>query len=126
MPLTVTAARDERKLYLLVEPAGKYWRFDHRFAGTRETLAIGAYPPPGWLRTNPNGRLTTRKGHLRRHEHRQQCGGERTYARRSPSPKQQGVPHRPANGDTPAREAGPSGKVHKAQPGIRPLVAGRR
>jgi hypothetical protein len=35
---------DEKGLYLLVSPAGKYWRFDYRFAGKRKTLAIGVYP----------------------------------------------------------------------------------
>jgi integrase len=31
-------------LYLLVKPAGKYWRFDYRYAGKRKTLALGIYP----------------------------------------------------------------------------------
>ena len=31
-------------MYLLVKPAGKYWRFDYRFAGKRKTLALGVYP----------------------------------------------------------------------------------
>ncbi|MEZ5630823.1 MAG: integrase arm-type DNA-binding domain-containing protein [Burkholderiaceae bacterium] len=31
-------------LYLLVKPAGKYWRMDYRFAGMRKTLALGVYP----------------------------------------------------------------------------------
>ena len=31
-------------LYLLVKPAGKYWRLDYRFAGKRKTLALGVYP----------------------------------------------------------------------------------
>ena len=31
-------------LYLLVKPAGKYWRFDYRFAGKRKTMALGKYP----------------------------------------------------------------------------------
>jgi integrase len=56
MPLTNTAIRnarlkqkpyklfDERGLYLLVNAAGKYFRFDYRFAGKRKTLAIGVYP----------------------------------------------------------------------------------
>lgn len=56
MPLTDTAVRnakgrekpyklaDERGLYLLVNAAGKYWRFDYRFAGKRKTLALGVYP----------------------------------------------------------------------------------
>jgi integrase len=56
MPLTDTATRnakprerayklaDERGLYLLVNGAGKYWRFDYRFGGKRKTLAVGVYP----------------------------------------------------------------------------------
>ena len=56
MALTDTAVRnakptdkpykkaDERGLYLLVKPAGRYWRFDYRFAGKRKTLALGVYP----------------------------------------------------------------------------------
>lgn len=35
---------DEKGLYLLVKKAGKYFRFDYRFAGKRKTLAIGVYP----------------------------------------------------------------------------------
>lgn len=35
---------DERGLYLLVNAAGKYWRLDYRFAGKRNTLALGVYP----------------------------------------------------------------------------------
>src|SRR5689334_17679556 len=35
---------DEKGLYLLVKPTGKYWRFDYRFAGKRKTLAVGVYP----------------------------------------------------------------------------------
>ena len=32
-------------LYLLVTPKGqKWWRFDHRFEGTRKTLSMGVYP----------------------------------------------------------------------------------
>jgi integrase len=31
-------------MYLLVKPAGKYWRMDYRFAGKRKTLALGTYP----------------------------------------------------------------------------------
>jgi len=31
-------------LYLLVKPAGKYWRMDYRFGGKRKTLSIGVYP----------------------------------------------------------------------------------
>jgi len=56
MPLTDTAIRnakprekqyklsDEKGLYLLVMPAGKYFRLDYRFAGKRKTLALGVYP----------------------------------------------------------------------------------
>lgn len=28
-------------MYLLVTPAGKYWRLDYRFLGKRKTLALG-------------------------------------------------------------------------------------
>ncbi len=35
---------DERGLYLLVNKAGKYFRFDYRYAGKRKTLALGVYP----------------------------------------------------------------------------------
>ncbi len=35
---------DERGLYLLINKAGKYWRFDYRRDGKRRTLAIGVYP----------------------------------------------------------------------------------
>ncbi|WP_423459396.1 tyrosine-type recombinase/integrase [Ottowia sp. VDI28] len=31
-------------LYLLVKPAGKYWRMDYRHGGKRKTLALGVYP----------------------------------------------------------------------------------
>jgi len=31
-------------MYLLVNSAGKYWRFDYRFLGKRKTLALGVYP----------------------------------------------------------------------------------
>ncbi len=31
-------------MYLLVKPAGKYWRMDYRLHGSRKTLAIGVYP----------------------------------------------------------------------------------
>lgn len=31
-------------MYLLVTPAGKYWRLDYRFLGKRKTLALGVYP----------------------------------------------------------------------------------
>lgn len=34
-------------LYLLVNKAGKYWRYDYRFAGKRKTLSIGVYPDIG-------------------------------------------------------------------------------
>jgi hypothetical protein len=56
MPLSDTAIRnakpkdkpykltDERGLYLLINPAGKYWRLDYRFEGKRKTLALGVYP----------------------------------------------------------------------------------
>lgn len=56
MPLTETAITtaepknkpyklaDERGLYLLVKQAGKYWRFDYRFAGKRKTISFGVYP----------------------------------------------------------------------------------
>ena len=55
MPLSDTAIRnakpkekqyklsDEKGLYLLIKKAGKYFRFDYRFAGKRKTLAIGVY-----------------------------------------------------------------------------------
>ncbi len=35
---------DAGNLYLLVKPAGKYWRMDYAFAGKRKTLALGVYP----------------------------------------------------------------------------------
>ena len=35
---------DEKGLYLLVNKAGKYFRFDYRYAGKRKTLALGVYP----------------------------------------------------------------------------------
>ena len=35
---------DSEGLYLLVKPAGKYWRWDYSFAGKRKTLALGVYP----------------------------------------------------------------------------------
>jgi integrase len=56
MPLTDTAVRNAKPgskpykltdgggLYLLINTAGKYWRFDYRFAGKRKTLAVGVYP----------------------------------------------------------------------------------
>ena len=31
-------------LYLLVKPAGKYWRLNYRFADKQQTLALGVYP----------------------------------------------------------------------------------
>ncbi|RSZ41148.1 MULTISPECIES: integrase arm-type DNA-binding domain-containing protein [unclassified Variovorax] len=31
-------------MYLLVKPAGKYWRMDYSFSGKRKTLALGTYP----------------------------------------------------------------------------------
>jgi integrase len=56
MALTDTAVRntkpgdkprklaDGKGLYLLINQAGKYWRFDYRFDQKRRTLAIGVYP----------------------------------------------------------------------------------
>ncbi len=56
MPLTNTAIRsakprekayklfDGRGLFLLIKPAGKYWRCKYRFAGKEKTLALGVYP----------------------------------------------------------------------------------
>lgn len=56
MPLTDTACRNAKStdkpykladgagLYLLVKPAGKYWRWDYRHGGKRKTLALGVYP----------------------------------------------------------------------------------
>jgi hypothetical protein len=56
MSLTDTAVRnakpmdkpfkiaDSRGLYVLVSKAGKYFRWDYRFAGKRKTLAPGVYP----------------------------------------------------------------------------------
>ncbi|MBF0461265.1 MAG: tyrosine-type recombinase/integrase [Magnetococcales bacterium] len=56
MPLTDTAIRAEKPrdkpfkmtdgggMYLLVNKAGKYFRLDYTFQGTRKTLAIGVYP----------------------------------------------------------------------------------
>lgn len=35
---------DGASMYLLVKAAGKYWRFNYRFAGKRKTLALGTYP----------------------------------------------------------------------------------
>jgi integrase len=31
-------------MYLLVKPAGKYWRMDYSYAAKRKTLALGVYP----------------------------------------------------------------------------------
>ncbi|MCT9809779.1 integrase arm-type DNA-binding domain-containing protein [Acidovorax sp. Be4] len=31
-------------MYLLINPSGKYWRMDYRFADKRKTLALGVYP----------------------------------------------------------------------------------
>jgi len=56
MPLTDTAIRnaklrekqyklyDEKGLYLLINNAGKYFRYNYRFDGKRKTLALGVYP----------------------------------------------------------------------------------
>lgn len=72
MPLTDTAIRnassqekqyklsDERGLYLLVNKAGKYFRFDYRFAKKRKTLALGVYPE-----------VTLKEARKRRNEARQ-------------------------------------------------------
>lgn len=35
---------DGKGLYLLVKQAGKYWRWDYRYAGKRQTAALGVYP----------------------------------------------------------------------------------
>lgn len=35
---------DSGGLYLLIKPAGKYWRMDYRFSDKRKTLALGVYP----------------------------------------------------------------------------------
>lgn len=35
---------DEKGLHLLVNQAGKYWRFNYRFDGKQKTLALGVYP----------------------------------------------------------------------------------
>lgn len=56
MALTDTAVRnakptskpykltDGEGLYILINNAGKYWRFDYRYLGKRKTLAMGVYP----------------------------------------------------------------------------------
>ncbi|MEV4783409.1 tyrosine-type recombinase/integrase [Burkholderia sp. LMU1-1-1.1] len=36
--------QDGDGMYLLVKSAGKYWRFDYRFNGSRKTAAFGTYP----------------------------------------------------------------------------------
>lgn len=41
---------DEKGLYLLINPAGKYWRMNYRFAGKQKTLALGLYPDVGLAR----------------------------------------------------------------------------
>jgi hypothetical protein len=35
---------DAKGLYLLVNQVGKYWRFDYRLDGRRNTLALGVFP----------------------------------------------------------------------------------
>ena len=36
---------DSGNLYLLIKPTGgKYWRYDYRHLGNRNTLPIGVYP----------------------------------------------------------------------------------
>lgn len=35
---------DEKGLHLLVNKAGKYWRWNYRFSGKQKTLALGTYP----------------------------------------------------------------------------------
>lgn len=56
MALTTTACKNARPgakphkladaggLYLLVTGAGKYWRWNYRFAGKQKTIALGVYP----------------------------------------------------------------------------------
>jgi integrase len=40
--------RDERGMYLLVNPkGGRYWRLNYRFEGRHRTLALGVYPDVG-------------------------------------------------------------------------------
>ncbi len=36
--------QDSLAMYLLVKPAGKYWRMNYRFQGKQKTLALGIYP----------------------------------------------------------------------------------
>ncbi|SEH06685.1 tyrosine-type recombinase/integrase [Candidatus Venteria ishoeyi] len=35
---------DGKGLYLLINKAGKYWRYGYRFSGKQKTLALGVYP----------------------------------------------------------------------------------
>lgn len=42
--LTGDKHADGGGMYLLVRPAGRYWRMDYRFAEKRRTLALGVYP----------------------------------------------------------------------------------
>lgn len=35
---------DEKGMYILINSSGKYFRLDYRFAGKRQTLALGVYP----------------------------------------------------------------------------------
>jgi hypothetical protein len=35
---------DRKGLYVLVKQAGKYWRWDYRYAVKRQTAAPGVYP----------------------------------------------------------------------------------
>lgn len=35
---------DGQGLFLLVKPAGKYWRLSYRFSGKQKTVALGVYP----------------------------------------------------------------------------------
>lgn len=71
MPLTDTACRNAKSsekplklpdgngLYLLVNTAGKYWRWDFRHAGKRQTMALGVYPTVGLK--DARGRLDAAK-----------------------------------------------------------------